>query len=44
MILYKRKRLEWIRYLVRLNNGRVVKKIVESKPEERRRMGRPRLK
>jgi hypothetical protein len=32
----KKKRLEWIRYLVRMDHGNVVKKISESKPEGRR--------
>ena len=37
-----KKRLEWIGHLVRMDHGRVVKKIFDSKPEGRRRMGRPR--
>jgi hypothetical protein len=32
----KKKRLEWIRYLVRMDYGSVVKKISESKQEGRR--------
>jgi hypothetical protein len=38
----KKKRLDWIGHLVRMDHGRVVK-IYEIKPEGRRRMGRPRL-
>jgi len=38
-----RKRSEWLERLVRKDNKRVVKKISESKPEGRRRMGRRRL-
>jgi hypothetical protein len=38
-----KKRLEWTGHLVRMDHGRVVKKIFDSKPEgRRRRMGRPR--
>jgi len=38
-----KKRLEWIGHLVRMDHGKVVKKIFESKAEgRRRRMGRPR--
>jgi hypothetical protein len=36
----KKKRLEWIGFLVRLDNERVNKKISEIKPGERKRMGR----
>ena len=36
----KKKRLEWIGFLVRLDNERVIKKISEIKPGERKRMGR----
>jgi len=35
--------MEWIGHPVRMNHGRVVKKIFESKPKGRRRMGRSRL-
>jgi hypothetical protein len=49
MVLYKdldvaadiKKRLEWTGDVVRIENGRTVKKIFENKPEGRR--GRPRL-
>jgi len=37
-----KKRLEWIGHLVRMDHGRVVTKISDSKPEGRRRLGRPR--
>jgi hypothetical protein len=41
---FEKKRLEWIRHLARMDHGMLVKKIVESTPEgRRRRMGRPRL-
>jgi hypothetical protein len=40
----KRKRLEWIGHLLRMDHGRDVKKMFESKPEGRRRTGRHRLK
>jgi hypothetical protein len=36
-------KLEWIEHLVRTDHGRVVKRIFESKPKGRRRMGKPRL-
>jgi len=39
----KNKRLEWIGQVVRMDQGRRVKKIFESKPEGSRRRGRPRL-
>ena len=39
----KNRRLEWTGHVVRMDHGRAVKKMVESKPEGRRRMGRPRL-
>ena len=39
----KKKRLEWIGHVVRMDQGRTVKKIFESKPEGSRRRGRPRL-
>lgn len=32
----KKKRMEWIRHLVRMDHGSVVKKMSESKPEGRR--------
>jgi hypothetical protein len=38
----KKETLEWIGYVVRINKGRTVKKIFESKLEESRR-GKPRL-
>ena len=34
---------EWIEQLVRTDQGAVVKRIIESQPEGRKRMGRPRL-
>ena len=39
----KRRRLKLIGQLVRMDHGRVVKKMFESKPEGRERMGRTRL-
>lgn len=33
---------EWIGCVVRMNDGRAVEKMCESRPEGRRRMGRPR--
>jgi hypothetical protein len=39
----KKKRVEWIGHVVRMDQGRKVKKIVESKLEGNRRRGRPRL-
>ena len=33
----KCKRLEWIEHVVRMNQGRTIKKIFESKPKESRR-------
>jgi hypothetical protein len=39
----KKKKLEWIEHVVRMDQGRTVKKILESKPEESRRRGNPRL-
>ena len=41
---FEKKRLDWIRHLARMDHGMLVKKIFESTPEGRRRMGRPRLK
>jgi len=38
-----KKKLRWIRHVVRLDQGRRVKKIFESKPEGSRKRGRPRL-
>jgi len=35
--------LEWIGHVVRMDQGRAVKKVFESKPEGSRRRGRPRL-
>jgi hypothetical protein len=37
----KKKNLEWIGHPVRLDHGREVTKIFESKLDRRRRMGRP---
>lgn len=39
----KKKRLEWIGQLVKLDQGRVVEKISDTKLEGRRRRGSPRL-
>jgi NADH:ubiquinone oxidoreductase subunit F (NADH-binding) len=38
-----KERLKWIGHLVRMDHGRVVKKISDSKLEGRRKMGRPTL-
>jgi hypothetical protein len=38
-----RKRLEWLGHVIRTDQRRVVKKIFDSKPEGRRKVGRPRL-
>jgi len=38
-----KKKLEWIGDRLRIDEGRTVKNIFESKPEGSRRMGRPRL-
>jgi hypothetical protein len=35
--------LEWIGHVVRIDQGRIVKKIFESKQEGSRRRGRPRM-
>jgi len=37
----KEKRLEWIGHVVRMDQGKIVKKIFESKPQGSRRRGRP---
>ena len=39
----KKERLEWVGSAVRNDHGRVVKKILASKTEGRRRTGKPRL-
>jgi hypothetical protein len=39
----KRKRLEWLGHVIRMDQRRVVKKIFDSKPEGRRKVDRPRL-
>ena len=39
----RKKRLEWTGHVVRIDQGRTVKKIFESKLEGSRRKGRPRL-
>jgi hypothetical protein len=39
----KKKKMEWIEHVVRMDQGGTVKKIFESKPEESRRRGNPRL-
>jgi metal-dependent HD superfamily phosphatase/phosphodiesterase len=39
----KRKRMEWVRHLKRMDHGRVVMKIFENKPDGRKRKGRPRM-
>jgi hypothetical protein len=39
----KEKRLQWIGHVVRMGQGRTVKKVFESKPEGNRGRGRPRL-
>jgi hypothetical protein len=38
-----RKQLEWLGYVKRMDQKRVVKRTFESKPEWRRKVGRPRL-
>jgi len=37
------KRLEWTGHVVRMDQGRTVKKILEGKPEGSRKWGRPRM-
>jgi hypothetical protein len=39
----KMKRLEWLGHVIRMDQRRAVKKIFDSKPEERIKVGRPRL-
>jgi hypothetical protein len=39
----KKRKLEWMGHVVRMEHGRIVKKIFERKLEVRRRIGRPRL-
>jgi hypothetical protein len=39
----EKKRLEWVGHVVRMDRGRTVKKISESKLEGSRRKGRPRM-
>ena len=39
----KKKRLEWIGHVVKMDQRRIVKKRCESKPQGSRRTGRPRL-
>jgi len=41
---FKQKVLEYVGYLERISHRRVFKKVLESKSEGKRRMGRPRLK
>ena len=43
-VLWSCIKYKWTRHLISMDQGRVVKKISESKPEGRKRMGRPRLK
>jgi hypothetical protein len=38
-----RKQLEWLGHVTRMDQRKVVKKIFESKPEGRRKVGRPRF-
>ena len=40
---FKKERLEWVGHVARLDLGRTVKKMFESKPEGRRESGRPRM-
>jgi len=37
----KKNRIEWIGHVARMDQGRIVKKVFESKPEGNRRRGRP---
>jgi hypothetical protein len=39
----KKERRKWTGHVVRMDQGRTVKKILESKPEGSRRRGRPRM-
>jgi hypothetical protein len=39
----EKKRLEWTGHVTRMDQGRRVKKMVDSKPEGSRRRGRPKL-
>jgi len=39
----KKKRFGWIGYVVRIDQGRTIKKILKSKPEGSRRRGRSRM-
>ena len=39
----KRKRLEWIGHVLRMERGRTARRILEEKPEGRRKVGRQRL-
>lgn len=41
--IIKVRRLEWLGHVMRMQNQRTAKKILEGKPEGRRRIGRPRL-
>jgi len=43
LAVIKKKQLEWIGHAVRIDQGRTVKKVFESKLEGNRRMGRHRL-
>lgn len=38
-----KKSLDWMGYVVRLDHGRLLRKVFESKSEGSRRMGRPRM-
>jgi len=39
----KKKRFEWIGHVVRMDQGRTVRKVFERKPEGSKRRGRPRV-
>jgi hypothetical protein len=39
----KVKRLEWAGHIIRASENRTIKKIFNTKPEENRKVGRPRL-